>query len=117
MNGDLLDCFGCGRGGGGISERFSGETDAFSDSSLLMGAGKAVEGNIWSRPSSFTSRRAWETIFGVAVVFLRWGFEMGDCRTLLFAFALEALVLRAFFARSTTGSCVAVSTSISAGEL
>lgn len=88
-----------------MSDKFSGDTDAFSDSSLLMGTGKAVEGSIWSKPFSFASCisvRTCDTIFGVGPAFLRWGFDIGDWRTLDFALALEALVLRAFLAKSTT---------------
>jgi hypothetical protein len=145
MTGVLLPCgcicgegfadFGLGKGGGGISESVSGETEAFSESVASMATAPGgcefpcvVETCSMVRfpddrcCSSASSVRAWAFNVGVVPVFLRCGLVIGDCRTFGLALTFAAFVFRTFFARSFAlpASCAAegpLSKSISPGEL
>lgn len=91
-------------GGGGMSERFSGDTDPFSsDSSVAMFVG-IVSRDRSSPPLvifvSVISLKTWDTKAGFDAVFRRCGFDIGDCRTPLFRLDLAALFFRVFFDKS-----------------
>lgn len=106
-----------GTGGGGISERVSGDTDEFSSGEVSVeaaGIGRKAE-----FPFSSTSVRTWETMAGLGPVFLRWGFTMGELRILALPLGFAGAFFLGFFDRSTDpiAAVVEVSSSISMGEL
>jgi hypothetical protein len=120
MYGDLLVDLRAGTGGGGMSVRFSGETDANSSdvSADVAGIGSIVlSGSPLARSS--TSLRTWDTIAGLGPALRRCGFEMGELFTLGLLRDLAALFFLAFLERSTAGGGGATedSSSMSTGEL
>jgi hypothetical protein len=120
MYGDLLVDLRAGTGGGGMSVKFSGETDASSSdvSTDVAEIGSIV---LSERPlaRSSTSLRTWDTIAGLGPAFRRCGFEMGELFTLGLLRDLAALFFLAFLERSTAGGggTTEDSSSMSMGEL
>lgn len=125
-----------GRGGGGISDSASGETESFSESVIPVvdeleanplvsicrvffeGRGCVSAG---LSACSVSSLKVWAFMSGVAPVFFRCGFVMGDFPTLALALVFAAVVFRPFFAKSFgTGPVdggAPASKSIPSGEL
>lgn len=110
-----------GTGGGGISVRFSGDTEAFSSDPSVDVAGSGSKP--WSADRIFrssTSLRTCDTMAGLGPVFRRWGLVMGELLMLALPLALTALFFRAFLERSWAlgaGAMAGASRSISMGEL
>lgn len=119
---------GFGRGGGGMSDKASGETESFSESvmpaadeleALLLGSVRRAcfDRGCWSSADSASSlKRAF--MRGVDPVFFRCGFVMGDLPTLAFALVFAVLVFLAFLATSPAFAAgVFASRSMPSGEL
>jgi hypothetical protein len=121
MYGDLLMDRLVGTGGGGISVRFSGDTEAFSSdiSAELTGSG-SIGSILFSWLRSSTSLRTCDTMAGLGPVLRRSGFEMGEFlippALLLVLAALFSLAFLDSSMGTTTGACD-ISRSISMGEL
>jgi hypothetical protein len=104
-----------GKGGGGISDSASGETESFSESVIpvvdefeanplgsicrVFFEGRAC-GSAGLSACSVSSLNVWAFMSGVAPVFLRCGFVMGDLPTLALALVFAGLVFLPFFAMS-----------------
>jgi hypothetical protein len=119
MYGDLLIERLVGIGGGGISERFSGETDAFSSDPSVEAAGKGSSPcSLACRFLSSTSLSTCDTMAGLGPVFRLNGLEIGELLTLGLLLVLAACVFLVFFERSKlTAGITSGSRSISIGEL
>lgn len=125
-----------GKGGGGISESASGETESFSESVIpvvdefdanplgslcrVFFEGRAC-GSAGLSACSVRSLNVWAFMSGVAPVFFLCGFVMGDFPTLALALVFAALVFLPFFAKSLETGPVDgggwASKSIPSGEL
>lgn len=125
-----------GKGGGGISDSASGETESFSESVIpaldefeatplgsvcrVFFEGRAC-GSAGLSACSVSSLKVWAFMSGVAPVFFRCGFVMGDFPTLVLARVFAALVFLPFFAKSLETGPVdgggLASKSIPSGEL
>lgn len=104
-----------GKGGGGISDNASGETESFSESVIpavdefdanplgsvcrVFFEGRAC-GSAGLSACSVSSLKVWAFMSGVAPVFFRCGFVMGDFPTLALFLVFAALVFLPFFAKS-----------------
>lgn len=112
-----------GTGGGGMSVRFSGDTDAFSSEPSVEAEGTTIgNGSAAAMDCSWTSLKTCDTMAGLGAVFRRRGFEMGELLMLdRGPLALAALFFLAFLARSMVAGAAAAagraSMSISTGEL
>lgn len=97
MYGDLLALH-VGTGGGGMSVKFSGDTEASSEPSVdAAGNGSMLESPCCLEVLSSTSLRTCDTIAGLGPGFLRCGFEIGELLTLGLDLVLAALFFLAFF--------------------
>lgn len=85
-------------GGGGISDRASGETDAFSESSVDVPEAGVVFAAL-SAVDSASSLKIWAFMIGVEAVFRLCAFTIGDWRMLPFL-VLDTLLLRGFLDES-----------------